>query len=71
MMKTISLEVDEQIYSNIINFLRLLPSERCRLIEDDDTLTPAEIAHLQAIRTQLRQHGDDEFDDWAEIKGQL
>jgi hypothetical protein len=52
LMKTISLETDEPVYSTILNFLRLLPAKQCRLIDDDDTLTPPEIAHLQAIRTQ-------------------
>jgi hypothetical protein len=62
-MKTLSLETDEPVYSTILNFLRLLPAEQCRLIEDDDTLTPAKIAHLQAIRSQLKQHGDGDFED--------
>jgi hypothetical protein len=39
--------------------------------EDDDTLTPPEIAHLQAIRTQLRQPGDRDFEDWVEVKQKL
>jgi len=30
-MKTISLEVDERIYPQVISFLRLLPEDRCHV----------------------------------------
>jgi len=32
-MKTLLLEIDETIYSQVINFLRLLPEKQCHVIE--------------------------------------
>ena len=69
-MKTISLEVDEQIYPQILNFLRLLPEDRCQVLDDEDSPSPAELAAVQAIQSRLRQ-GDGEFVDWDAIKEQL
>lgn len=36
-MKTITLELDEQIYPQVVSFLRLLPDNLCLVIEDNDT----------------------------------
>jgi hypothetical protein len=32
-MKTLLLEVDESIYAQVLNFLKLLPEKRCHVIE--------------------------------------
>ena len=32
-MKTLLLEIDETIYSQVLNFLRLLPENQCHIIE--------------------------------------
>ena len=37
-MKTLLLEIDETIYSQVINFLRLLPEKQCHVIETPQAL---------------------------------
>ena len=37
-MKTLLLEIDETIYSQVINFLRLLPEKQCHVIEAPQAL---------------------------------
>ncbi len=37
-MKTLLLETDETIYSQVINFLRLLPEKQCHVIEAPQAL---------------------------------
>ncbi len=70
-MKTISLEVDEQIYSQVLGFLRLLPEDRCHVLDDDDRPSREELLAVQAAQACREQGGDTEFVDWDEIKGKL
>ena len=37
-MKTLLLEIDENIYTQAINFLRLLPEKQCHVIETPQAL---------------------------------
>lgn len=37
-MKTLLLEIDETIYTQVINFLQLLPEKRCHIIETTQTI---------------------------------
>ena len=37
-MKTLLLEIDETIYTQVINFLRLLPEKQCHVIETPQAL---------------------------------
>jgi hypothetical protein len=37
-MKTLLLEIDETIYTQVLNFLRLLPEKRCHVIETPQSL---------------------------------
>jgi len=70
-MKTISLEIDEQIYPQVLNFLRLLPEDRCHILEDEDSLNPEELAALQDVQSRLRAGDESEFVDWDDIKDRL
>ena len=71
-MKTISLEVDEQLYPHIVNFLRLLPEDSYHVLEDEDsTLSPQEHAAIQAIQSHLQAGDESEFEDWDDIKDTL
>ncbi len=71
-MKTISLEVDEQIYPHIVNFLRLLPEDSCHVLEDEDSaLSPQEHSAIQVIQAHLQAGDESEFEDWDDIKDTL
>ncbi len=71
-MKTLTLEINEQAYPQIIQFLRLLSEEQCRIIEDEeDTLTADEISRIHAIRAKQMTSKDSDFDDWADIRDTL
>ncbi len=71
-MKTLTLEINEQAYPQIIQFLRLLSEEQCRIIEDEeDTLTADEISRIHAIRAKQMTSKDSGFDDWADIRDTL
>lgn len=67
-MKTISLEIDERVYPQIVNFLRLLPENCCRVLEDDfSDFSPQEISAIQAIRSRLKAGDDSDFSDFQAI----
>lgn len=64
-MKTISLEIDERVYPQVVDFLRLLPKDFCHVLEDQDsTLTPEEYAAVQAAQARLQAGDDSDFVDW-------
>lgn len=71
-MKTISLELDEKVYPQVVNFLRLLPEKLCHIMEDDDTvLTPEEYSTIKAIQAKLDTGDESDFLDWDEVKDKL
>ena len=67
-MKTISLEVEERIYPQVVNFLRLLPKDSCQVFEEEnDTLSPEEQSAVQAIQSRLQTGDVSEFENWEAI----
>lgn len=38
-MRTLVLKIDEGIYANVVNFLKLLPKNQCSIIEKQPTQT--------------------------------
>jgi hypothetical protein len=50
-MKTIMLEIEDKTYQTVLDFIRLLPENRCRIIEDDN-LSEDEHQHIQNCETQ-------------------
>jgi len=70
-MKTISLEVDDQIYPQVVDFLRLLPKDRCHVVDEDEVPSPMEMLAVQAIQSRLRTGDESEFVDWDDIKDNL
>ncbi len=66
-MKNIYLEVDEQAYETILAFIKLLPPQRCRVIEDDE-LTEEETIHINTCRAQIAQGDYSQFDEWERVK---
>ena len=50
-MKTIMLEIEDKTYQTVLDFIKLLPENRCRIIEDD-SLSEDELQPIQAYQTQ-------------------
>lgn len=69
-MKTILLEVEEQSYQMILNFIKSLPENQCRVINDDE-LSNDEFLHIQPIMQKIQQGDYSEFEDWETVKTRL
>jgi hypothetical protein len=69
-MKTILLEVDDNSYQTVLAFIKLLPNNRCRVLEDDE-LSADEHQHIRECITQIQQGNYSEFDDGEVVKKQL
>ncbi len=69
-MRTISIEVDDKTYPHLLEVLRLLPTERCHVFEDefDDKLNVGEIENLAQIQAKLAQGDYGDFVDWQDVK---
>lgn len=70
-MKTVTVQVDEQTYPKLIEFLERLPSGHYEVFEDDDYLEEKEQAEISAIRSRLREGDDSEFEDWRKVRKDL
>ena len=70
-MKTVTVQVDEQTYPKLIEFLERLPRGHYEVFEDDDYLDEKEQAEISAIRSQLREGDDSEFEDWRKVRKDL
>jgi len=66
-MKTILLEIEDKTYQTVLDFIKLLPENRCRILEDDD-LSEDEHRHIQSCLNQIGQGDYSEFEDWDTVK---
>ncbi len=66
-MKTILLEVEDDSYQTILNFIKLLPEQRCHILEEEE-LTTEEHQHIQKCLAQIAQGDYGEFDEWEMVK---
>jgi len=69
-MKTILLEVEDNSYQAILDFIKRLPENRCRILEGE-TLSTEEQQQVQHCLSQIKQGDYSEFDDFDNIKNQL
>ncbi len=69
-MKTILLEVTENNYQEILNFIKLFPESQCRVIHDDE-LSDEESSHIQNVLRQIQQGDYTEFEAWEIVKHRL
>ena len=69
-MKTIHLEVEDDSFQAILNFIRLLPENRCRVLEDE-SLSAEEQQHIKHCLSQIKQGDYSEFEDFETIKDEL
>jgi len=70
-MKTVTVEIDEQTYPKLIEFLKRLPEDRYELFEDDGSLEQEERTEISAIRSRLKEGNDSEFEDWSAVRKDL
>lgn len=69
-MKTILLEIEDNTYQTILDFIKLLPENRCRVL-DEDELSTDEHQHIQQCLAQIEQGDYSEFEDWETVKKRL
>ena len=69
-MKTIFLKVEDSSYQIILDFIKLLPKNRCTVLEMDDMLSREENIHIQHCLAQIEQGDYSDFDDFEMIKHQ-
>ncbi len=69
-MKTILLEVEDNAYQTVLDFINLLPKNQCRLLEENQ-LSDQEQQHIQHCLNQIQQGNYSEFDDWETVKNHL
>jgi hypothetical protein len=69
-MKTILLEVEDTAYQTILDFIKLLPENRCHILDEPELLTD-EQQHIQHCLMQIKQGDYSEFDDWETVKNTL
>jgi hypothetical protein len=67
-MKTVLLEIEDSSYNTLLSFINNLPKNVCRVLNDDDSLSQEESAHIQKIMTQIEQGDYSEFVDWDTVK---
>lgn len=66
-MKTILLEIEDNAYQTILDFIKLLPENRCRIL-DEDELSTEERQQIEHCLTQIEQSDYSEFEDWETVK---
>jgi hypothetical protein len=67
-MKSIILELNDDIYPKVIEFLRLPPPEQCHLLEDEAGLTEAERSEISSIREKANSGDMSDFESWSEAR---
>ncbi|QEP41759.1 hypothetical protein D5085_00525 [Ectothiorhodospiraceae bacterium BW-2] len=70
-MKTLSVELNDQAYQQVIHFLQTLPKQDYHLLDDFDQLSTEEKQQLAAIEHQLAQNDSSDFESWDSVKQQL
>ncbi|MCX7086749.1 MAG: hypothetical protein NTV00_01715 [Methylococcales bacterium] len=53
-----------------MDFIKLLPENRCHILEESELLAD-EQKHIQQCLTQIQQGDYSEFDDWEAVKNTL
>lgn len=70
-MQTILLEIEDNSYKIILDFIKLLPENLCHILEQDDLLSTEDNQHIQKCLAQIEQSDYREFDDWETVKNRL
>ena len=59
---------EKRILLILLNFINNLPKNVCRVLDDDDSLSQQESAHIQKMMMQIEQGDYSEFVDWDTVK---
>lgn len=71
-MKTITLDIKEQVFEKLMEFLHDLPGESVKIYDDDpDALTAQETKEIYNVRQKIQSNDYSEFKDWDELKSEL
>jgi len=70
-MKTISLDIPENLYKPFKSLLKLLPDKIKVYEEDVDTLTAEEEAEVYQLKDKISKQDLSDFDEWDDVKKKL
>ncbi len=70
-MKTILLEVEDNSYYALLDFIEALPKNQCRVVINDDELSRDESVQVQKMMLQIDAGDYSEFEDWETVKTRL
>jgi hypothetical protein len=71
-MKTLSIEIADNVYQQLLNVLKVLPKDSFVLIEEDaDEPTAEESKEIYRLKKKADKGDYSEFEDWDKIKGKL
>lgn len=71
-MKTLSIEVDDKVYQEFKNFLKILPKESFVVLdEDSDELTLEESTEIYRLKKKADKGDFSEFEEWDNINENL
>ncbi|MCK4661805.1 MAG: hypothetical protein KAT68_02985 [Bacteroidales bacterium] len=71
-MKTISIDIADNVYNTFKNFLKLLPKESFKIYSDDiNELTEEEKKQVNFLKQMTDKKDYTQFDNWQEIEKEL
>jgi len=69
-MKTLSIEIADNVYRDFINFLKILPKDSFVVLEESsDELTAEENKEVYRLKKKTGRGNFSDFEDWDKIKG--
>lgn len=70
-MKTISIEMQDNVYETFLKFLDLLPKNEFKIYDDTDIITQQERDDVHRYNTMIDKGDLSEFSDFKEFKHAL
>ena len=71
-MRTITIDIADNIYKTFLNFLKILPKESIRVYPDDsDELSVNEKQEVYKLKERLEKSDFSDFDNWEDIERNL
>jgi hypothetical protein len=71
-MKSITIDISEQVYGTFKELLKKLPRGSFRILEDDpDFLTVEESEAFYSVQDKLNKGDISDFEDWNKVKNNI
>jgi len=71
-MKSITIDISEQVYGTFKELLKKLPRGSFRILEDDpDFLTVEESEVFYSVQDKLNKGDISDFEDWNNVKNNI